>query len=136
MPEKDKISEFREVILKLHSVGSDGFEGLLAVALTETTKTVFNLAKSGTQGGKDGQSALNSGAVTFEAKLYKGVVPPDEVITKIAQISANKNGRTELFIIGSTSTVSTQTAETIAAAGSRRRRSGCRRASRTQDPTR
>jgi hypothetical protein len=58
-----QISELRVAVRKLEATGPDGFEGLMAAVLTDITKTGFALASSGAQRGKDGQSALNKGAV-------------------------------------------------------------------------
>lgn len=114
-----QIAELREVIRKLEAVGDDGFEGLMAVVLTEITKTSFSLAKSGSQRGKDGHSALDSGAISFEGKLYNGKVPKDEVLTKIAQIAADDEGSADLWILASTGIIKTQDRDTIGKLGER-----------------
>src|ERR1043166_8546877 len=94
-----KIQKLRDLVLRLEPDGADGFEGLLAAVLTEVTKTTFSIAQKGFQGGKDGHSALNSGAVSFEAKLYRDRVHHDQVVTKIAQLGAHDRGTAELFIV-------------------------------------
>jgi hypothetical protein len=77
-----QITELRDIVRKLKPTGDDGFDGLMAVVLTEVTKTTFSLAKSGSQGGIDGQSTLNCGAISFEGKLYDNDVPKNEVLSK------------------------------------------------------
>jgi hypothetical protein len=111
------ISELRDIVLRLSPTGPDGFEGLLAAVLSEIAKTPFALAQSGSQGGKDGASALDAGAISFEGKLYTDGVPKNEVITKIAEVGARDEGGSDLWILGSTGTVSTQISETVAKIG-------------------
>ncbi len=89
----------------------------MAAVLTEITGTTFGLAKSGTQGGLDGESVLNSGAVSFEGKLYEDRVPKNEVLSKIAEIAANDNGQTDLWIMGSTGIVATQDVRVVKTLG-------------------
>jgi hypothetical protein len=56
-------NDLRDTIRKLKATGQDGFEGLMAKVLTDITKRSFALASSGSQRGKDGQSALDGGAI-------------------------------------------------------------------------
>lgn len=114
-----QVSELRDIVRKLAATGENGFEGLMAAVLTDITKTSFGLAKSGSQRGKDGQSVLNAGVTSFEGKLYKGRVPKNEVLSKIAEIAADDDGEADLWILGSTGTVSTQDVNTVAALGER-----------------
>jgi hypothetical protein len=112
-----QISELRDAVRKLAATGPDGFEGLMAAVLTDITKTGFALANSGSQRGKDGQSALNDGAVTFEGKLYDETVPRKDILSKVAEIAIDDDGDTDLWIVGSTGPVSSQTTDSAAALG-------------------
>jgi hypothetical protein len=53
---------------------------------------LFVLAKSGSQRGRDGDSSLSDQAIKFEAKLYNDPVPKDQVLSKLAEISADEQG--------------------------------------------
>jgi hypothetical protein len=114
-----QIGELREIVRKLNPTGDDGFEGLMAAVLTDVTKTTFSLAKSGSQQGRDGQSALNSGATIFEAKLYDGTVSKNEIVSKIAEIAVNDDGHADLWIVGSTGAIRSQDIATIEGVGKR-----------------
>ncbi len=113
------IEDFRQNIRKLNPDGDDGFEGLMAAVLGDLTKRSFALARAGSQHGKDGQSALDGGAIMFEAKRYDDVVPKDKIFTKILEIAADDTGTTELYILAATSPISTQNI-TILKKGARR----------------
>jgi hypothetical protein len=114
-----QISELRDAVRKLDATGADGFEGLMAAVLTDITKTSFALATSGSQRGKDGQSVLNKGAVTFEGKLYDEAVPRKEILSKIAEIAIDDCGDTDLWVVGSTGPVSSQAADSATALASK-----------------
>ena len=111
------LAELREIVRGLEATGENGFEGLTAAVLTEIAKTRFDLAKSGSQRGKDGQSVLNAGAMSFERKLYEERVPKNEVYSKLAEIVADDAGNVDLWILGSTGTIATQDRDTIAKMG-------------------
>ncbi len=115
----DKFDDLRDLVRKLEPTGPDGFEGLMAAVLTEITKTSFGLANSGSQRGKDGQSVLNDGSISFEGKLYDEKVPKNEILSKIAEIAADDDGAADLWIVGSTGTVPTQVANTANTLGKR-----------------
>ena len=104
----DPLEELRKNILTLQPVGADGFEGLMAAVLGDLTKRSFALANAGSQHGKDGQSALDSAAVVFEAKRYDGPVPKDKVYSKIFEIGADKTSTTELYILAATCPIPAQ----------------------------
>jgi hypothetical protein len=114
-----QIGELRGVIRKLSPTGDRGFEGLMALVLTDVTGMAFSLAKSGSQQGRDGQSTLNSGTVIFEAKLYDGAVPKKEIVSKIAEIAVDDEGDADLWIVGSTGTIRSQDIATIEGVGKR-----------------
>jgi len=113
----NQFDDLRDLVRQLKSTGPDGFEGLMAAVLTDITKTSFGLANSGSQRGKDGQSVLNDGAISFEGKLYDETVPKNEILTKIAEIAADDDGAADLWILGSTGTVATQVVNTANALG-------------------
>lgn len=112
------IVDLRTTVRKLKPTGPEGFEGLMAAVLTDLTKRTFALASSGSQRGKDGQSALD-GAIAFEGKLYEDTVAKDQILSKIAEIAGDEEGETELWILGSTGPVSTQHINTAKRAGRR-----------------
>ena len=113
----NEMRELRDIVRMLNPTGKNGFEGLMAAVLTDIAKISFGLAKSGPQGGKDGQSALNSGAISFEGKLYDEQVSKNEVLSKIAEVAASDGGDADLWILGSTGTVSTQDVKLVSALG-------------------
>jgi hypothetical protein len=89
------MDDLRTTVRKLKPTGPDGFEGLMAAVLTDLTKRTFALASSGSQRGKDGQSALD-GAIAFEGKLYEDAVAKDQILAKIAEIAGDEDGETGL----------------------------------------
>ncbi len=109
----DLIEDFRQNIRKLKPDGENGFEGLIAAVLGDLTKRSFALASAGSQHGKDGQSALDGGAIVFEAKRYDDAVPKDKIYTKILEIAADKTSSTELYILAATSPISAQHITTL-----------------------
>ena len=112
-----QFDDLRDLVRKLDPTGPDGFEGLMAAVLTDITKTSFGMANAGSQRGKDGQSILNDGAISFEGKLYDETVPKNEILTKIAEMAADDDGAADLWILGSTGTVATQVVNTANALG-------------------
>ncbi len=90
------IEKLREFVRELDPSGPDGFEGLLAAVLTDVLKMHFVLAKSGSQGGRDGDSAINDQAIKFEAKLYNSNLPKEQVLSQLAEISADDQGQHDL----------------------------------------
>ena len=102
------IERLRQNIRKLKADGGDGFEGLMAAVLTELTRRSFAIASSGSQRGRDGQSALDRGVVLFEAKRYDDTLPKEKILTKITEIAGDTESTPELFIVGSTGPISAQ----------------------------
>lgn len=100
-------------LLSLKPAGADGFEGLLRLVLTNLTGIPFRLAASGLQGGMDGDAAMPSDTVCFEAKRYSGDIHRNEVITKIADLSRKTSAADRLWILGATTEISTQLANAI-----------------------
>lgn len=100
-------------LLSLKAAGADGFEGLLRLVLTNLTGIPFRLAASGLQGGMDGNAAMPSDPVCFEAKRYSGDIHRNEVVTKIADLSRKTSAADRLWILGATTEISTQLANAI-----------------------
>jgi hypothetical protein len=107
----------RQNIRRLKADGDDGFEGLMAAVLTDVTCRSFAIASSGSQRGRDGQSALDEGVVVFEAKRYDDSLPKDKILTKIAEIAGDSDSKTELYIVGCTSPISAQHVSSMQKAG-------------------
>ncbi|SIQ48494.1 hypothetical protein SAMN05421840_101366 [Shewanella morhuae] len=109
----------RTGILSLKATGADGFEGLLRIVLTNLTGIPFRLSASGLQGGMDGDAAMPSDSICFEAKRYSGDIPRNEVLTKIADLARDNNAADRLWILGATTEVSSQIARDIQEDGDR-----------------
>ena len=100
-------------LLSLKATGADGFEGLLRIALTKLTDIPFRLSASGLQGGMDGNSAISSDPVCFEAKRYSGEIHRNEVLVKIADLARREEAPDRLWILGATTEINTQLAKAI-----------------------
>jgi len=72
-----KMNELQKALLAMKAAGSNGFEGVVADALSELTNQSFGLMKSGPQGGVDGLSKpiVNRLIVGFEGKRYRTTTP-------------------------------------------------------------
>ena len=99
------LANLKRTLLKLSPVGSDGFEGLLAAVLTMACGQPFRLASSGTQRGRDGDTAFDAGATYFEAKRYGDKVPKKEISVKLMDLVADDQGQVDTWIIGATSPI-------------------------------
>ncbi|MFK4539853.1 hypothetical protein ABIA00_008036 [Bradyrhizobium ottawaense] len=95
----------------LKDSGTDGFEGLLAAVLSEVCGQPFRVASSGSQRGRDGDSAFDEGATYFEAKLYEDSVPQAAVSGKIVDLANDDKGQVDTWILCATSPVSSQHAD-------------------------
>lgn len=113
----ERLTEIKNALLTLKATGGTGFEGLVRTALAALTGIPFRLAASGLQGGIDGDSALPSDAVCFEAKRYSGNIPRTEVLPKIIDLARNKDAPDRLWILGATTEVSAQLASDVRIAG-------------------
>ncbi|GJM16108.1 MAG: hypothetical protein DHS20C13_14350 [Thermodesulfobacteriota bacterium] len=107
------LEQLKTALLKLDDTGEKGFEGLIAVVLTKISGIPFRIAASGSQHGVDAKPVYDSDVVSFEAKHYSGSIPKDRVLTKIAELSIEFNRNVDLWILGTTTSVSTQLADTI-----------------------
>jgi len=101
----------QDTILALDPSGPEGFEGLLGVILGEITGQSFRLAKSGTQRGRDGDSAFDGGATYFEGKRYKEGLSKNDISTKLFDVANDDAGLVDLWILGATCEVASQTVE-------------------------
>ncbi|WP_447989479.1 hypothetical protein [Achromobacter spanius] len=101
----------QDAMLALDPSGSEGFEGLLGVILGEITGQSFRLAKSGTQRGRDGDSAFDGGATYFEGKRYKEGLSKNDIATKLFDFANDDAGLVDLWILGATCEVAAQTVE-------------------------
>ena len=115
----DHLETVKTGLISLKADGADGFEGLLRITLTKLTGIPFRLAATGLQGGMDGDSAMPSDHVCFEAKRYSGDIHRNEVLTKIADLSRKSIAADRLWILGATTEVSTQLANAIEEDGSK-----------------
>ncbi|WP_027611928.1 hypothetical protein [Pseudomonas sp. URIL14HWK12:I6] len=109
--DKMHANALKEAILALDPSGPEGFEGLLGVILGEITGQSFRLAKSGTQRGRDGDSAFDGGATYFEAKRYKEGLSKNDISTKLFDVANDDAGLVDLWILGATCEVASQTVE-------------------------
>ena len=109
----EQLEDLRLALLTLAPTGARGFEGLVAVAFTEITGIPFRLAGSGSQYGVDGKPAHESDSICFETKRYDGVIPRNEVLSKIAELSIRDGGNTDLWVLGATSSVNSQLADDV-----------------------
>lgn len=99
------LKNLRCALLKLRPTGSTGFEGFLEAVLTEACGQPFRLASSGSQRGRDGDSAFDAGATYFEAKRFRDNVPKAEVAAKIMDIKIDDRGQVDTWIIASTAPI-------------------------------
>jgi len=113
---KDHIEKLKATLMILKPTGSSGFEGLLAVVLSEIGGVPYRLANSGSQYGIDGKVAFEGENIGFEAKRYDKAIPRTEVLSKIAEVSIN-SPKTDLWILGATTAVSSQLADDITKLG-------------------
>jgi hypothetical protein len=111
--------DLRNALLKLPPAGAAGFEGLLAVILTEISGVPFRLAASGSQFGLDGKATYESDGVCFEGKRYDGDIPRTEVLSKIAELSIRNKGDVDLWVLGATTEVRSQLADNVRELGER-----------------
>jgi hypothetical protein len=105
------LAALKAALLTLNHSGHDGFEGLLAAVLSEVCGQPFRVASSGSQRGRDGDSALDEGATYFEAKLYTDPVPQSVVTGKIVDLSNDDKGQVDTWILCATSSINSQHAD-------------------------
>ena len=113
---KAHLENLKAALRTLPPSGTNGFEGLIAATLQAICGVQFRLAVSGSQHGLDGASIYSKDSICFEAKRYDDSIPKNEVISKIAEL----NRDCELWILGATSTVSAQLANSCKQLGAER----------------
>lgn len=105
------LSALKEALHTLKDVGDDGFEGLLAAILSDICGQPFRLAASGSQHGRDGDTAFDGDSIYFEAKLYQKEVRKEAFYSKLSEIIAADKGGLDIWILCATSPISSQHAE-------------------------
>ncbi|MFB9141193.1 hypothetical protein ACFFR0_16325 [Maritalea porphyrae] len=96
--------------MALYHSGPNGFEGLLGIVLSSVTGQSFRLAKSGSQRGRDGDSAFDGGATYFEGKRYRKSPKTSEITAKLFDLIKDDAGQLDLWVLGATCEVAAQTA--------------------------
>ncbi|ROM70934.1 hypothetical protein BK653_03360 [Pseudomonas brassicacearum] len=114
---REQLTHLKEVLLTLKAAGATGFEGFVRLTLTELTNIPFRLATSGFQGGLDGDSALRSDTVSFEAKRYSGDIHRNEVLTKILDLARKNNSPDRLWVLAATTEIGAQLASAVQETG-------------------
>ncbi len=112
-----QLEPLRSALTELPATGAHGFEGLIAATLTSICGQPFRLASSGSQRGRDGDSAFDDGATRFEAKRYDGAIPFESLATKLMELSADDHGHVDTWICGATTTISAQHVDRLSAFG-------------------
>jgi len=103
------LETLRQMLLSLKAAGSDGFEGLVASALSAQTGLVIRLAKSGSQFGRDASSGPSPFAVAMEAKRYDENLRLETLAGKVVVGGHVLSGKVDLWILGATSEVGEDT---------------------------
>lgn len=101
--------DLKSALLALYHSGHNGFEGLLGIVLGEITGQSFRLAKSGSQRGRDGDSAYDGGATFFEGKRYRKSPKPAEISAKLFDLVNDDAGQVDLWVLGATCEIPAQT---------------------------
>ncbi|MGF7210834.1 hypothetical protein GGE65_005446 [Skermanella aerolata] len=107
--DKKHSDNLKSALLALYHSGHDGFEGLLGIVLGELTEQSFRLAKSGSQRGRDGDSAYDGGATYFEGKRYEKSPKPAEITAKLFDLVNDDAGQVDLWVLGATCEIASQT---------------------------
>ena len=107
--DKKHADTLREALLALYHSGHSGFEGLLSIVLGVVTGQSFRLAKSGSQRGRDGDSAFDGGATYFEGKQYRKSPKPAEITAKLFDLVKDDAGQLDLWVLGATCEIASQT---------------------------
>jgi hypothetical protein len=93
------LEKLRNLLLSLKPTGDDGFEGLLATALSEFSGLTIRLAKSGSQFGRDGRSPSGAFAIAMEAKRYSDELRLGDLAGKAAVAGHLLNDSVDLWVI-------------------------------------
>jgi hypothetical protein len=90
--------KLRQVLLNLQLSGPDGFEGLIATALSRLTGFNFRLAKSGAQFGRDATAPRSSFSIAMEAKRYDSALRLEGLAGKAAVADLDLAGDIDLWV--------------------------------------
>jgi hypothetical protein len=101
-------------LAKLPSTGEVGFEGFIALCLSELTGLDLRLAGSGDQRGSDGRSISSGLSLGFEAKLYTTSLRAQEVSYKTSQLLTQQHPP-DFWILCATVPVNSQIREDLSA---------------------
>uniref|UniRef100_UPI00038232BA hypothetical protein n=1 Tax=Methylotuvimicrobium buryatense TaxID=95641 RepID=UPI00038232BA len=97
------LENLRNQLLKLEPAGPNGFEGLVATALSDLTGLTFRLAKSGSQFGRDASTPSGRFAIAMEAKRYKESLRLEDVAGKIWLASNELASDVDMWVLCATS---------------------------------
>lgn len=107
--DKRHSDNIRIALQNLSPSGPNGFEGILAIIMGRLTGQPFRLASSGTQRGRDGDSAFDDGATYFEGKRYKESPSKKEIWGKLGDLAIDDAGQVDVWVLGATCEVAAQT---------------------------
>ncbi|MDM9628489.1 hypothetical protein QTL95_21565 [Rhizobium sp. S152] len=103
----------KAALIELAPSGPTGFEGLVAVVLADVLGQPLRLAKSGSQRGRDGDTAFDDGAIYFEAKRYGDPVRATEVKSKLIDIMNDEVSQLEMWVLAATCEVGSQLGQDV-----------------------
>ncbi|PKA43187.1 hypothetical protein CWR43_14155 [Rhizobium sullae] len=103
-------------MLGLNPSGPTGFEGLVAVLLSGLLGQPFRLASSGSQRGRDGDSAFDRGEIYFEAKRYSETIKPADVKSKFVDLLNDRASQLDMWVLAATCEIGAQLANDVQAA--------------------
>jgi hypothetical protein len=107
------LRRLQEILVDLPPAGPNGFEGLVATALSSFTGQVFRLSKSGLQYGRDASSAPARFAVAMEAKRYSANLTTEDLVGKASVAGGALRHVVDLWVLGATSEVGEGTIVTL-----------------------
>ena len=113
------LKELKSSLLRLNPTGCVGFEGLIAAVLHEITGIPFQLAAAGKQDGIDGATTSADETVAFECKRYDGPLSRSDLVAKLADFGRRDRTIDAVWVLATTSSVSTQTANDLNVDGER-----------------
>lgn len=116
-----ELTELAETLRSLDATGPNGFEGLVALALSDVSGLSMRLAASGSQFGRDASSEAGAFAIAMEAKRYVDAVRLEDVAGKVALASSGSmSGALDLWVLCATSQVPDDVARRVVRLGEER----------------
>lgn len=112
------LDDIKAALLALTPTGPSGFEGLLAAVLGQISGQPFRLARSGSQGGRDGDTLDQTSHISFECKLYTNPLSGPDVQAKITQLAGSANPP-DVWVLAATVEAGSQLVGVIRSAASR-----------------